>query len=228
MHVAIRWVTAPGKISTLLLLAVVPIAIAIPADLVLSQSSTGNMAQIPPFSAIDLNPPGFTFSYALGISHGEQVGFGEGPATGGIRHALLWHGSAESVVDLNPPGFTTSQAFGTCSGQEVGDGWGPAIRGFQHALLWRGSAVSVVDLHPPGFEGSEARGTSCGEQVGRGFSGQCCVDVTEHPLPWRGYAASMVDLYPDGRAFQGFAFGVSGGQQVGIVDRRDVMARHRQ
>src|SRR5262245_61405655 len=64
------------------------------------------------YIAIDLHPSGFTSSEAFGVSGGQQVGVGAGPATGGQIHALLWTGSAASVVDLHPSGFTSSEAAG--------------------------------------------------------------------------------------------------------------------
>lgn len=56
-------------------------------------------------SAVDLNPAGFTQSFAYGVSGGQQIGWGSGAATGDVAHALLWSGTAASAVDLNPSGF---------------------------------------------------------------------------------------------------------------------------
>ena len=95
------------------------------------------------YTAIDLNPSGFTASQANGVGGGQQVGFGRGPATGDEfpDHALLWSGSAASVVDLHaflPPGFTSSQATGIDeNGDIVGFARGPATGLFNdHAFLW--------------------------------------------------------------------------------------------
>jgi hypothetical protein len=67
------------------------------AVLVLSGAQPAAAAYV----AIDLHPSGFTSSEALGVSGGQQVGFGES-VEGGGPHALLWTGSAGSVVDLHP------------------------------------------------------------------------------------------------------------------------------
>ena len=55
-------------------------------------------------------------SVFAGFDGGFQVGFGDGAATGGQDHALLWSGTAASVVDLHSllgglgPTFVTSYA----------------------------------------------------------------------------------------------------------------------
>ena len=83
---------------------------------------------------VDLNPSGFTSSGALGVSGGQQVGYGN--PTGDGTHALLWTGSADSVVDLHtflPPEFTDSEAYGIdAEGNIVGWAEGPALF---HAFL---------------------------------------------------------------------------------------------
>jgi hypothetical protein len=132
------------------------------AVLVLSGAQPAAAAYV----AIDLHPSGFTSSEALGVSGGQQVGFGES-VEGGGPHALLWTGSAGSVVDLHPSGFPGSQGLGVSGGQQVGVGL-DEFGNFLHALLWTGSAASVVDLHPSGFGDSGALGVSGGQQVGSG------------------------------------------------------------
>ncbi|HWU41766.1 MAG TPA: hypothetical protein VN203_29260, partial [Candidatus Acidoferrum sp.] len=98
-------------------------------------------------SVVDL---GFPNSEALGVSAGQQVGYGADP--GYLPHALLWTGSAASVVDLHPAGFTSSAAYGVSAGQQVGAGSFSPGGLPTHALLWTGSAESVVDLHPRDFD----------------------------------------------------------------------------
>jgi probable HAF family extracellular repeat protein len=105
-------------------------------------------------SAVDLNPSGFTFSFALGVADGQQVGAAAGPATGDNNHAFLWTGTAASAVDLTPSEFTSSQAVGVANGQQVGFADNDAI-------LWTGTAASAVDLNaflPAGFTDARARG----------------------------------------------------------------------
>jgi hypothetical protein len=102
------------------------------------------------YIAIDLNPSGFTYSVATGVSGGQQVGSGYGPATGGQNHALLWAGSADSVVDLHtflPPGFTDSVATGIDSdGNIVGQASGPGVG--PHAFLWEPVASPAAPAVP--------------------------------------------------------------------------------
>ena len=214
MGVGIRSVLAAGKIGKALLLSVAPIALVIPgSNAALSQTGAGTVAQGPLFTAIDLNPDGFSESWAYGISGGQQVGMGSGPATGNRTHALLWRGNAADVVDLDPRGFDISWATSISGGKQVGAGRPAGI----HALLWHGSAASVVNLQPKAFGRSEATGISGGEQVGWGeFMGE--YTPQSHALLWRGSATSVVDLNP--RGFDAsWAVSISGGEQVGFGDR---------
>lgn len=49
---------------------------------------------------VNLNGPGLTNSAALAAGDGMQVGYGNGPTTGGRTHAIVWSSSADSYVDL--------------------------------------------------------------------------------------------------------------------------------
>jgi len=147
-------------------------------------------------SCIDLNPSGFSESWAYGISGGQQVGQGYvAPASGMNMHALLWSGTPESCVDLHPSGFQGSVAYGVSGGQQVGFGYVGYVGGYMiyHALLWSGTAQSCVDLNPTGFIQSEARGVSAGQQVGWGWGS--ATGGSEHALLWSGTAESCVDLH---------------------------------
>ena len=64
-------------------------------------AGTAAQAVVVSYIAVDLNPSGFTESFADDISGTQQVGEGSGSATGGNGHALLWNGSAASYVDLD-------------------------------------------------------------------------------------------------------------------------------
>jgi hypothetical protein len=91
------------------------------------------------YTVIDLNPRGFDYSFAGGISGSQQVGWGWGPATGACDHAVLWSGTAGSAVDLHqflPPGFTDSYAQGIDS-QGIVVGWARVSPGSDHAILWQ-------------------------------------------------------------------------------------------
>jgi probable HAF family extracellular repeat protein len=160
-------------------------------------------------SVVDLNPPGFTYSAAYGVTGGQQVGQGnyyttvsyytnysQNPRkavlvsyTVAHAHALLWSGSAANAVDLHPVGFTSSLAYGVGGGQQVG--YGVCSDGTQHALVWAGGAAGAVDLHPAVFTSSAAKRVHGGYQVGYGDY----ADGTRHALVWNGTAASVVDLH---------------------------------
>lgn len=134
-------------------------------------------------SMVDLHPRGFSDSYALATSGGEQVGRGRIIASstpgGSTFRALLWRGTADSVVDLNPRGVTRSSAQGTNGEEQVGDGDG-------HALLWHGSAASVLDLStflPPGFKISSASSIdAAGNIVG---AASITHDSPSHAFLWK-------------------------------------------
>jgi hypothetical protein len=95
-----------------------------------------------------LTPKGFSQAEAEAVSGDTQVGYGYTLMSPAV-HALLWHGTAESVVDLNPFGFDFSLAQAVLGKQQVGTGIGigDTTSYKRHALLWRGTAESVVDLH---------------------------------------------------------------------------------
>lgn len=88
---------------------------------------------------MDLNPSGFTTSVASGISGGQQVGYGSGPASGNNTHALLWSGTANSVVNLHS--FLSSDfSFSVAEGIDANGnvvGFARYIpTGQDHAILW--------------------------------------------------------------------------------------------
>ena len=160
------------------------------------------------YTAIDLNPSGFTSSVAEGIGDGQQVGFA---ANGGPGQAILWTGTAASALNLNPSGLGLpfSSANGVANGQQVGSAF-HSNDNLNHAILWTGTAASAVDLTPSGFIQAAFAGIADGQQVGFG------VDTSNNPhaLLWTGTAASAVDLNPNGFT-DSIARGVANGQQVG-------------
>lgn len=160
-----------------------------------------------PCMVVDLRPAGFENSYAQAGANGKQVGSGQGPASGGAPHALLWSGTAASKVDLHPAGYYQSYLYGTDGAQQVGYGVGPAPTTERHAMVWSGTAASAVDLHPAGFTVSDAYGVREGRQVGVA-RGPNTADQP-HALLWSGTAASAVDLHPSGAAHS-FARAIGG------------------
>jgi hypothetical protein len=91
-------------------------------------------------SWVDLHPAGSTYSGALAVSDGQQVGrAGFGVHT----HASLWSGTADSWVDLHPTGIENSDATCIAGGYQAG----VVNNGSPRAALWHGTADSWVDLH---------------------------------------------------------------------------------
>ncbi|HTQ08457.1 MAG TPA: dockerin type I domain-containing protein [Fimbriimonadaceae bacterium] len=158
-------------------------------------------------SPVDLTPPGFNTSYAVGISGGSEVGYGTTPST--ANRALLWTGDAAGFVDLHPAGFFMSQANAVSGASQVGVAY---VSGTlkPHAILWHGSAAGFVDLNPPGFVSSTAYGVDGDTQVGSASFDGAFSDA----VLWQGTAASAVDL--DDGTHNSVAEGVWGDTQVGV------------
>jgi hypothetical protein len=177
-------------------------------------------------TGMDLHPillSGLDHSQATFGSPTQQVGFGFGPGTNGVFHALVWNGaSPASAVDLHPtslPGYDgDSIALGTDGAQQVGHALGTVTGGKVHAFLWSGSPDSAIDLHPTnlsGFTSSEARGAGGGQQVGWGTIGS---PSRRHALLWSGSANSAVDLDPVNldNITDSIAQATNGSRQVGF------------
>jgi len=147
-------------------------------------------------SAVNLNPPTFSESTAVGVSGSNQVGGGFGGSTAYKYHALLWHNTASSVTDLNPSGASHSYAWAVSGNIEVGDARGDSTGDNTHAVLWNGTAASAVDLNPAGFDSSTARGVSQAGEVGFGWNAATGAIETGHALVWAGNAESAIDLHP--------------------------------
>jgi hypothetical protein len=157
------------------------------------------------YEFVDLTPPGYSSSDALGIV-GNQV---YGGAWLGVEHAGYWPGGASSFVNLTPTTYTQAQVSGSDGTNEVGFG---GVNGNAHALLWSGTAGSVVDLTPANYTNAMASGVSNGVQVGGAYNNNPATD--EHAMLWTGTAASAVDLHPQGYAFSNAA-NILGNQEIG-------------
>jgi hypothetical protein len=144
-------------------------------------------------SAVDLNPEGYDTFRARGVWGDSQVGYGSGTVTDSASHALLWHGTPESVVDLHPAGFDTSFASGVWGASQVGYGNGPGGGFNYHALLWHGTAESVIDLNPAGFDYTTASAVSGASQVGEGYGPATA--GKRHAILWNGTPESVHDLH---------------------------------
>jgi hypothetical protein len=167
-------------------------------------------------ASIDLNPPGFTVSEALGVGGGQQVGYVDSgafcPQCGLVmqRHAVMWSGTADSMVQLHTKFASYTMATGTDGVQQVGEG---AVGIGFHALLWNGPGSAVIDLNPgPAWKFSMACAVDDGHQVGS-IAGTATSDAP-HAALWTSTAASWVDLNPSGYS-QSNACSVHAGVQVG-------------
>jgi hypothetical protein len=167
-------------------------------------------------ASIDLNPPGFSVSEALGVGGGLQVGHvysGSYCSQCGLvmqRHAVMWTGSADSAVFLHTKFSSDTMATGTDEVQQVGQG---AVGIGYHALLWNGPGSTVIDLHPgTAYKVSMASAVDDGQQVGS-ISGTPTSDVP-HAALWTSTAASCLDLNPAGYV-QSSACSVRDGVEVG-------------
>jgi hypothetical protein len=176
-------------------------------------------------SFVNLNPPSFASSQALGVSNGEQVGYGMTPGTSvgsdsrftfiqGGMHAVKWTGTASSFVDLNPVNFDASSANGVDQGVEVGG----AVRSFDgvtRAIRWTGTPDSAVDISPvsdwvnnPSVAGRIRHGQTTGYFYSFGQS---------HAALWTGATAdSAIDLHPAGY-FDSVSNDTNGVNQVGVA-----------
>lgn len=173
----------------------------------ISRGTVMAIAGMTPFLAsaqltiVDLQPAGSTYSQAIGVRDGQQVG-------GSSQGACLWTGTAASWVNLTPAGINYAFARAVAGGQQVGNA---EVGGAAHACMWNGTAASMIDLHPAGASQSYAMGIGDGQQVGHATIGGIA-----HAARWTGSAASFVDLAPAG-ATSSQALGVSGALQVGFA-----------
>ncbi len=140
---------------------------------------------------------GMTWSYCLGTSGGQQVGYGERPVYAmTFQYAFVWNVGV--ATNLHPLGYTYSKALGVKSGQQVGYassipypyGETFSYHPGSHAMLWTGSAASFVDLNPPGYLASEALATNGTQQGGWAYT------TAQHAALWTGSAAGFIDLHP--------------------------------
>ena len=128
------------------------------------------MAVSPPaYKATLLHPLDFGTSQGHDTDGTTQVGEGGGGVVDGEFHAMLWHGTPESVVDLNPLGFVRSVALGVAGDSQVGYATVTGLPDTERAMLWYGTAASAENLHPVGYDLSWATDANlAGYQVGFG------------------------------------------------------------
>ncbi|HLJ50622.1 MAG TPA: hypothetical protein VKU01_31630 [Bryobacteraceae bacterium] len=116
-------------------------------------------------SAVDLNPPGWWDTQVRALSLSAQAGDGYEPQfpqipNNGMRHALLWTGSATSMVDLNPYlplGFIYAVANGIdSSGNVVGHAWRQTPTGYVFApVIFQPQPASLSQLASVTLNASE-------------------------------------------------------------------------
>jgi hypothetical protein len=162
---------------------------------------------------IDLHPPGWTWSYAEGISGARQAGYVKNLVNNLYQdHAAVWSGTAASFVDIHPAAFYGSEAADISGNEVVGDAYNLATASHPHALLWELNLGTFVDLNPRNAAYSYAMATAGGQQVGYAANGK-----GQHAFLWEGTAASAVDLNPAGVGMS-LARGTDKQQQVGYGD----------
>ena len=153
--------------------------------------------------AINLHPLGYSYSKALGIRNGQQVGYassvpypyGETFSYHPGSHAMLWTGSAASFVDVNPAGYLASEALATNGTRQGGWAYNSLPVQSQHAALWSGTADTFVDLNPAGYNDSRITALTGTQQVGDGWAGPMgAPGSVRHALVWSGTPANVVDL----------------------------------
>ena len=118
-----------------------------------------------------------------------------------------------SATSLHPFGATDSQAFGVDGSQVVGSAFYGSI---PIAAIWNDGLNAPIDLRPGGVFGAEVAAAGGGRQVGY-------IIVSGPPIPqrpravvWNGLPSTYVELTSPVGTAGTRAFGVGGGQQVGI------------
>ena len=150
-----------------------------------------------PVSLAGANDPGDQRSRAVDTDGMNEVGNANFalPVPGGgyisQTHALLWHGTAESVVDLHPANWDASYANGVKNGTQVGYGFVVAGESPTSALVWHGTAESLRIV---------GEGTII-DTNGSTHVGQVPVGFSSHAFRWDGESGNGFDLHtilPDG------------------------------
>jgi hypothetical protein len=150
-------------------------------------------------SVVDLQPltGGFSQTFGMATTDAQQVGYGNGSASGYVNHALVWNGNAASMQDLHPTTASpsgSSQAMATDGTHQAGWVSGVGTNGNeQHAYVWAGTAASGVDLDPSGFNFSEAEGVRGNLVVGDGIGGTA-TGGARHAMVWDVVSSTYTDL----------------------------------
>ncbi len=139
-------------------------------------------------STIDLNPPEYVSSIAMGVHQKQQIGYG---------------------VYCNPDYYdSTEQCYtrNSFSNYELHDFWNRNPGEFNshtRAILWHGAPNDYTDLHPEGFSRSFGLGIWENQQVGYGQictneepNNPECYEKIDQALLWNGSAENVVNLHP--------------------------------
>ena len=123
-----------------------------------------------PVQVVDLSPPGYRQSCAIGIVGDRIVGWAI-PASQreNLHHPMLWSGPDHKPNDLSSPELLDSAGYGVAYTQTVGCGVSLASNPCTHAFLWNSDSIKPVDLNPPRFIMSNAEGVYGGRQIGYGL-----------------------------------------------------------
>jgi len=113
-----------------------------------------------------------------------------------------------------PAGSGQGLSFSAQGAIALGQSVGSTGSGTYHALIWFPPTGDVVDVHPSFFTSSTVNATDGDQQVGSGYTASSAI----HAALWNGTLDSAVDLHPPNLVGldNSIAYGVLGGQQVGI------------
>jgi hypothetical protein len=139
---------------------------------------------------------------ALGVSHGQQVGFisqSSGPV------ATIWTGTRASQLVIHPKDAVASEALATNGSRQVGfTGYdvrvfdearkGNTTRRINYATIWNGTDTSAQRIHPAAYTQSYATSIAGSIIVGYAYNGYGLGSVASyHAIRW-GAALKPLDL----------------------------------
>ena len=179
-----------------------------------------------PASAADINPTGYTASFASGITvDGADLRIVGTAIIGAISHALVWNGvgntiNANTYTDLHSASLTASAALAADGNVQVGNG--SVNFGGINALAWNGTAASLTNLQPdPTLYGDSSAVTVVGTRAG-GFAttnttwGSSLLNNKKHAVIWTNLnAGSYVDLQPGTGYTRSYITGINANFEVG-------------
>lgn len=182
------------------------------------------------YTVVDLSPAAGNAT-ATGVSGNIAAGYSAPGINGTAARATVW--DSQGAVDMHPA-FLDNTVTGNIgrsyihdiSGAlQVGAGIGTTTGSVQVPIAWTGSAESAVVLPIPfisyggiayATDGVQIVGTATGQNTEATGPG------TTHAMLWNAATGAATDLGDGGKG--AMAYGVGGGQQVGIVNKGNAAA----